>query len=261
MILFVFEGKREKNVYRSIGKIFFPEKEDDYIVCTFNNNIHKLYKELKSYGEDGDIVSILRNEAKKDSDNPLNGYDQTSLFSEVYLFFDYDLHDPNVHSILEKNQQVQEMLDFFNDETGNGKLYIDYPMFESIRYTKKLPDPNYYEYTVLVSCGSGFKELSKNFSDYKNLDFITLCSPKLKGGDNRAEVERNWKYLVKQNVFKANYICRGKNEKPVSKSDVSQINIFYSQVEKYVNVKPEGCISVLNSFPLFIYEYFKEDLL
>ena len=40
------------------------------------------------------------------------------------------------------------MLDFFSDETDNGKLYINYPMVESIKCTQKLPDEHFYEYKV-----------------------------------------------------------------------------------------------------------------
>lgn len=35
------------------------------------------------------------------------------------------------------------MLDYFSDETENGKLYINYPMIESLKYTKEIPDANY----------------------------------------------------------------------------------------------------------------------
>ena len=62
-----------------------------------------------------------------------------SDFSEVYLFFDYDFQNKNLE-LSEINSQLTEMLDFFSDETDNGKLYINYPMIESIRCTRKLPD-------------------------------------------------------------------------------------------------------------------------
>lgn len=34
-------------------------------------------------------------------------------------------------------------MDYFSDETENGKLYINYPMIESLKYTKEIPDANY----------------------------------------------------------------------------------------------------------------------
>lgn len=66
------------------------------------------------------------------------------------------------------------MLELFDDETSNGKLYINYPMIESIRYTKELPDRNYYQYTVKCAECHDFKRLSCEFSHYDNLDYILI---------------------------------------------------------------------------------------
>lgn len=76
------------------------------------------------------------------ADNPLKDIDASADISEIYLFFDYDFHNRNL-SLEEINRQVREMLETFNNETEFGRLYIDYPMVESIRYTKQLPDANY----------------------------------------------------------------------------------------------------------------------
>ena len=46
------------------------------------------------------------------------------------------------------NEILSEMLEYFDDETGNGKLYVNYPMVESLKYTKELPDEHYAEYVV-----------------------------------------------------------------------------------------------------------------
>ena len=47
MILFVFEGnKREPDLFRSIQRLYFPNKEEQ-IVCSYNNNIYQLYKDLE----------------------------------------------------------------------------------------------------------------------------------------------------------------------------------------------------------------------
>lgn len=147
MILFVFEGnKREPDLFRSIQRLYFPNKEGQ-IVCSYNNNIYQLYKDLEEYDGDGDIVSLLMEKFKNRADNPLRDIDAAADISEVYLFFDYDFHNKNL-SLDEINRQVREMLSLFDNETENGKLYIDYPMVESIRYTKALPDSNYWSYTI-----------------------------------------------------------------------------------------------------------------
>jgi hypothetical protein len=55
------------------------------------------------------------------------------------------------------------------------------------------------------------------------------------------------------NVSKANYIVGGDSSMPARKSDISQTKIFRGQLEKYV-VTGES-VAVLNSFPIFIYDY------
>lgn len=96
MILFVFEGnKREPDLFRSIQRLYFPNKEEQ-IVCSYNNNIYQLYKDLKEYDGDGDIVSLLMEKFNGRDDNPLKNIDAAADISEIYLFFDYDFHNKNL---------------------------------------------------------------------------------------------------------------------------------------------------------------------
>ena len=56
--------------------------------------------------EDGftqDIVSVLRQQWQGKPDNPFKDINQTSDFSEVFLFFDYDCHHQNKDQTLTKN--------------------------------------------------------------------------------------------------------------------------------------------------------------
>lgn len=255
MILFVFEGnKREPDLFRSIQRLYFPNKEEQ-IVCSYNNNIYQLYKDLKEYDGDGDIVSLLMEKFNGRDDNPLKNIDAAADISEIYLFFDYDFHNKNL-SLEEINKQVQEMLETFDNETDNGKLYIDYPMVESIRYTKKLPDSNYWTYAISREDCSKFKGLSADFSAYSSFDFILLTENREPTEDEVSVVKQNWTYLKEQNVSKANFLCKGVNTMPACKDDILQDKIFEAQLAKYVNTE-ECKVSVLNAFPIFLYDYFK----
>ena len=71
-----------------------------------------------------------------DPDNAIFGY-KSSDFESIYLFFDYDFYKGDLDK---KNDEVLELLEYFNEETENGKLFISYPMIESIQYTKELLD-------------------------------------------------------------------------------------------------------------------------
>ena len=109
------------------------------------------------------------------------------------------------------------MLKFFTDETANGKLYINYPMVESLRYTKELPDNDYWTYTVTrQQCQEvRFKHQVHEFSFYGgNLEYIILT---IKPADEETKVQEkidnaktNWKHLVDMNVSKAHFICNDK---------------------------------------------------
>jgi len=254
MILFVFEGeKREPDLFRTLQRLFFP-RDNETIVCSFGNNIYELYQELENYGEDGDIVAIMKERLADKQDSPLAAIDRSSDFSEIYLFFDYDFHHKHL-TLEEINCQVAEMLTLFNDETDRGKLYINYPMIESIRYTKELPDASYQTYVVTREACSNFKALCDGFSAYPSLDFILLKN-KRPTKEEYLSVRDNWEYLKEQNVKKANYICYGTLAYPLRKALISQDIIFENQLSKFVNTDTQE-VSILNAFPLFLYEYFK----
>ena len=57
------------------------------------------------------------------------------------------------------------------------------------------------------------------------------------------------------NVCKANLLTTGLYTMPREKSDIGQLAIFRNQVMKYV--KPNENVAILNSVPIFIYEYMK----
>lgn len=254
MILCVFEGvEREPRIFKTIKRLFFGEGE--IIVCSFGNNIYELYRQLQELDGDGDIVSVLR-------ENKADGLPigiKSSDFSEIYLFFDYDFHNKNL-SLEEMNGRLKQMLELFDDETDNGKLYVSYPMVESLSYTKELPDEHFFEYVVKrCDCVEhSFKDLASAFSYYGSFDFIELPDQGHHRAGKRevARVKKNWIHLVNQHIIKANYICSGHCCKPEDKDAVSQQKIFVAQLSKYLST--EDSVAILNAFPLFLFDYFRD---
>ncbi len=57
------------------------------------------------------------------------------------------------------------------------------------------------------------------------------------------------------NVGKANLLVKGTYAMPETKSDINQPAIFESQLRLFVNTNES--VAVLNSFPIFIYDYLK----
>lgn len=135
----------------------------------------------------------------------------------------------------------------------NGKLYINYPMVESLKYTKQMPDNEFYNYIATrEDCANHkFKSKAETFaySKAKAYRFIDLNKT------NEAEVAANWVLLKGQNVKKANYIVNDIMDFPTSKDAISQRQIFNAQKTKFV--RPSESVSILNSFPIFLYDYFK----
>lgn len=251
MILFVFEGEeREPCLYKSLEKLYLP-KDNDNIICSYGNNIYELYSEMESMEDGGDIVSILRERLANRGDFTLDGI-KTSDISETYLFFDYDFQNTQL-TLEEINLRVQSMLELFTDETDNGKLYINYPMIESIRYTKELPDDEYVNYTISRSDCHNFKRIAGEFSHYKSFDHILFKEDEMPSKDKFLKIKDNWKCLVKMNVCKAYYIVTGNNGMPEQKDDINQLDIFKFQKKKYVDASES--VAILNAFPLFIYDY------
>jgi hypothetical protein len=255
MILFVFEGrKREPDIFRTLEYLFFPRGQN--IVCSFGNNIYELYRQMQELEGDGDIVSLLREINKDKPDNPFTSDMKSSDFSEIFLFFDYDFQNRNI-TLEQMNEQISRMLALFNDETDQGKLYINYPMIEAIRYTKTLPDDHFLEYSISrTDChDKGFKDLAQKFSAYASLDFIVLDFRKVPSTKTLEKLRENWRFLERQNVIKANYLCNDASGMPTNKDSISQHIIFDAQLSKYILPRDE--VAILSAFPLFKYDYFK----
>ena len=246
MILFVFEGgKAEPTVFDSIKSLLLSGEELCIVKC--RHDLPTLYSNLKE--NDYDLFRSLPFE-ENGIDIP-EGKRLDTLFSQIFLFFDYDFQ--NRIGLKKLNVILDEMLDFFDDETDNGKLYINYPMVESLKYTKELPDENYWQYvaTRQECMDHKFKGKAEQYAyaNAKAYRFIDLSKT------DKANVVENWKMLKHQNVCKANYLVSGCNTMPQEKAKINQAAIFKEQKTKYVDVNES--VAILNSFPIFIYEYLK----
>ena len=273
MILFVFEGKKqEPRLYKTMEYLFFNRQAENEIIVSYCSNIYSLYQKMTEYDVFGDsdsaaLIQLLKEEerAHPETTNILQELSFSDEISEIYLFFDYDIKQPDAYNRLtieEQHTRIKELLRYFNDETDRGKLYINYPMVESIRYFKNLlPDNDYKDYTVEASIDGAFKALVNAESCYKNLDFICFGINKsldLKIPENQNKIQsiqENWITVKEINVKKAYFICTGSYSVPQEKSAISQQHIFDNQLNKYVNKNRR--IAILNAFPLFLYEYYR----
>ena len=283
MILFVFEGETtEPLLYSSMRYLFMPKEKKD-IICSYKSNIYSLYNKMIANGNfddtenDVSIIPLLQEHLRNNGEltHPLLSITRWSDISEIFLFFDYDCQNKNPdesYSLVENNQKILEMLAFFNNETAAGKLYINYPMVESIRYTKKLPDIAFGIYTIpLVDCpDKKFKKKVDTFSSYGSFDFLTLkflsvLKKTLNLEDSelkrrklrsfwkqRKDRKNNWKLLVKQNVEKLFEITKNNKAGIYNKQVITQEKLFDIQKNEFVS---KQIVSVICSIPLFLYDY------
>ena len=129
MILFVFEGKADKTYFEAIKRLFFPAKSETFL-CTYNSNIYSLYTKLKSHDAlkemlEVDTVSVLKEILLEKGDETLKDIREDEV-SEIYLFFDYDFQEDS-RTLEENNSRLSELLGYFTDETGRGKLLFAIP--------------------------------------------------------------------------------------------------------------------------------------
>lgn len=236
MILFIFEGKkRELRFYNALKRIYWGEEE--IIVSVFDCNIDALYHEMEDLGEGADVVELMMGKYRGKKDNPFEGISTSDAFSEIYLVFDYDFHDFS-RSPEQMNAQLKILLAYFNEETANGKLYVNYPMLEAVAFTKELPDKDFYSYTVSREACRTFKSYVHSFSFYPNFDFLLR-------GDEQG-LRRNWELIIEQNVNKA--ILMTGAARP------GQAEILDAQIQKYEC--RDGCqVAILSAFALLLSDW------
>ena len=232
-ILFVFEGeKTEKQIVNSLINSHIIDEE--LILYAFCGDIYQFYDKIKSYSFDGinkttyDIFTDLKNLGKNID---LKNIKRKEI-SGIYLFFDYD-----GHSNYATDEKMSQILNFFNEETENGKLFISYPMVEALKHIQSINDfKNTY-----VDC-------KKNIN-YKNLVSKNCLNQYIQFSKYN---DTTWKELIKAHLHKMNYIINNNYSFPTQ--IYSQLEIFDSQKKRFIDKNNE--VSVLSAFPIFIHDYF-----
>ena len=238
---FIVEGEaREPQVIDNISKVFFKHGNFKIITLPAGENIYMLWKKLKADDFDTDIIEVLRESNKKIREQ-LEGLSRDD-FSEVFLFFDYDAHQTNLRKS-DDSDVINQMLESFDNETENGKLYISYPMVEALRDFEA------------GKCGNGdncFVEIS-NLAEYKNISSKNSQNPHFRDYDIDV-----WKEII--DVFSMKISCLLGNVEVVSYDqylDTAQpYDIFMCEQALADNNK----VFIISAFPEFLVDYFGRKL-
>lgn len=165
---------------------------------------------------------------------------------EIYLFFDFDGHTNNLPLDVDMEMALWQMIDVFDNETENGKLYISYPMVEALRDVPAVGQECFLHCCVPVHIGKKYKNISSynfQYNQFKRYDLeiwydmIRYYRVRLTCFWNRGTEEFTYQQLVQE------ISTRTIHEK--------QQNNFMK--EYHVNF-------ILSAFPLFLLEYFGEKL-
>ena len=237
-ILFLFEGAvTENQYYKVIEKSLEGKITSNVNFYCYKTNIYTLYDELKR-DPSLDILSLIIEKARRQNETEDLEMLSNNNFGEIFLIFDLDPQDERYNE-----NKIDKMLNFFDNETEHGKLYINYPMVESFKHFTEIPDENYNEYKIkLTQCSTYKKEVAK-------LSCIN---------DYRKVSKEQFFCISKQNALKASILIN-KNERCDFESYrkfITQKNIYKVQKEE---IDRKGELYILNTFCLWPLDYFRKE--
>ena len=205
---------------------------DRHQIVSYNTNIYVLYNRM--FKEDDpnslDLLQVLKENEKDETKKKI--FDER--YSDILLIFDLDPQDD-----LFSAMKIHQMLEFFNESSENGKLYINYPMVESFYHMKRVPDPDYNTYTVSMVELQQKTYKSRVQNENRDHDYRKFAR-------NLAECNT----VISQNIEKALLITNNSisdNPLPPLASDI--LNAQVSKIER------EKCLFILCTCGFYIIDY------
>ncbi|MGL4364129.1 MAG: hypothetical protein ACRCSB_02870 [Bacteroidales bacterium] len=228
-ILFILEGaKTENQIITSLQNHVFAS-DNLIITCVYGGEIYQIYKEIL---DDNYLDTFNLVKDRQQNKELLKKYNRND-FAEIYLFFDYEGQSP-----IADDKKLKLLLDFFNEETDKGKLYISYPMVEAIKHILNAESFQ----TLKVKC--------KEKINYKEL----VCTTSMSKYSNLTKYNKEiWLQIIDLHLKKMNDIVNNKFEFP--NKQISQQKIYEKQFERYIR-SDSPCVSVLSGIPVFIHDYY-----
>lgn len=231
-ILFVFEGEKTEHVIaRNFISHYVQVQNKTVVKVSFCGEIYQLYKKMAEddFGiEFVDVFPLLQ-----ERDVNLKKYKRDD-FSQIYLFFDYDPHATNAN-----HEQLQELLEVFNQETDKGKLFVSYPMVESIRCYNGI-EKEFIDLLVGLKDVPKFKAYVNEYASkkYNNVPQWTLDV---------------WNEVIDLHCRKANVLVNSSLSFPLG--EITQASILNKQIEHEKNI---DSVIVISSFPLMLLSHYGE---
>ena len=238
-LLFITEGKvDEPDFIKKFLEVCIPNVE--YNIYSYSTTIHTLAKTIFNrkgkIDKDLAIKRVLREQEKDITKREVLSNDYT----DVVLVFDFE---PRCDS--PEFDKVEKMIEYFNDSSNMGRLYINYPMMQSYKHFKRFPDEEFKDRKIETIDVTNYKEIVHKESQYKKL------------------VDYNYPIclnIIGYHLMKANYIISNRY------SLMDRDEFFSLDYKKIYNIEREnnekyGYVDVLNTFALFIIEFNPTDMI
>ncbi len=236
--LFIVEGEQKDiRLLKRMTDVFFKDKNNSKIISVpAKQNIFMLYDTLKADDFETDVVEIIRDKVEGAKD--ILAECSRSDIAEVYLFFDYDIQYFG-YSIEEDYEIMMNLFSVFCDETDNGKLFISYPMVESLYdYKSGYCDP--------------FTKCYISIDDFTKYKYLA-------GKDNPSaskHLEYNdWEEILRTFSMRIRCLFNNSNMDYYSfKSSIEPRELY----DKQSTIKSAAkMVFVLSALPEFLFDYYK----
>lgn len=240
-VLIVLEGEQpEENTLARLQRAFPEELADlseDLVEYVYSSHIYGLYNKLKEDDGFSDVIEVLKELYPED--DALQNTNREDI-SQVYLFFDLDIHKQPIEKSCD---QLNKLVQFFDNETENGKLFLSYPMAEAINICdveNGLMSDDRKLFCIDKCVNDGFK----HFADNLNRDSQTIC---------RANSRENWLTISKAHYEKAQWLMYLTSEELSSVLGQMQQDAILQHQQKLI--KQNNVVATLSAFPFFLLEY------
>lgn len=188
-ILFIVEGENDEVLFiKKMLSVCNPNIV--YEIYSYCCNIHVLsqilYNEYPDFEVDEiDIQLVLKSKEKDEEKKKL----LEQRFRDIFLVFDFDPQHDHTHF-----DTIGRMLQYFDDSSNHGKLFINYPMMQSYKHFSTLPDDTFKLLSVASTECVNYKQLVGNMSSYTDINAYTY---------------KTFISLLVHHMRKANYILTG----------------------------------------------------
>lgn len=240
-ILVIVEGARkELKLVNKLKELFLPQ---DISIVSYGTSLYQLYDYLEEYCdfnfEELDVLLALK--AHEPVEEKKAVFDEK--YTDVLLIFDFDPQD-NKFDVA----KIRKLMDYFNDSTENGKLYINYPMLESFYHLKNIKDGIVDE---------SFKDTKFTLKELQEHQYKKRVVDEGTDLDISRMSKEQVENIMYQQACKANYILDGNYKILEDYSQEKMLMLLDKQNNLLIH---EGEAYVLNTCSFFVLEFYPSNV-